>query len=84
AFAGATNSYGKIAVGMSSSISYIRPPQGNKLFATAKEISRTRQTGVYEIQTHDESGRVITQGLFTAFFTDKLFPAFKSPDEIAE
>ena len=84
AFAGAINSYGKIAVGMNSTLSYIRPAQGSKLFATAREISRTRQTGVYEIQTRDEAGRVITHGQFTAFFTDKLFPAFKSLAEIAE
>ncbi len=68
AFAVASNSHGQVAVGLSANISYPAPAkEGDLLTATAKEISRTRRTGLYEVEVRREDGTLV------ALFTGNVF-----------
>lgn len=50
AFAYACNTYGEIAVAAQCSITYVRPgKRGDRLVATAREISRTGRSGIYDV-----------------------------------
>jgi acyl-CoA thioesterase len=51
AFAFACNSHGVVTVAAQCSITYIRPGhRGDRLVATAREISRAGRSGIYDIQ----------------------------------
>jgi len=51
AFAFACNSYNERAVTAQCSISFIRPGKlGDRLIATAREISRTGRSGIYDVR----------------------------------
>lgn len=50
AFAFACNAYGDVTVAAQCAITYIRPAKlGDRLIATAREISRTGRSGIYDI-----------------------------------
>lgn len=50
AFAFACNAYGDVTVAAQCAITYIRPARlGDRLIATAREISRTGRSGIYDI-----------------------------------
>lgn len=70
-FAGASNSFGTQAVTMNSSISYIRPGTGSKLYAEAKAVNKGHKTGVFSIRVTDSRKRLIAVVTSTAFFTDQ-------------
>ena len=54
-FAFACNSYGNVTVAAHCSITYVRPAKcGDRLVATAREISRSGRSGIYDVcVTHD-------------------------------
>ena len=59
AFEVASNSHGTVAVALNINITYISPPENNRLLiAEAKEESRTRRTATYhiEVRQEDEKG----------------------------
>jgi acyl-CoA thioesterase len=61
AFAYGCNSYGLVTVAAQCSISYIRPGyKGDRLVATAREVSRTARSGIYDIQV-TARGKVIAE-----------------------
>jgi acyl-CoA thioesterase len=63
AFALAANSHGPLAVSLSAHIEHLGPCQaGDLLEATAREISLTRRTGVYQVEVR--SGETLI-ALFT-------------------
>ena len=71
-FAAAACSYGTMAVTMNSSVSFIRPGKMGKITAEAREISRGRQTGVYEVDLYQaESGKLLLHAVMTAFITEQ-------------
>lgn len=78
-FAAAACSYGKMAVTMNSSVSFIRPGKMGKITAEAREINRGRQTGVYEVDLYqEETGKLLLHAVMTAFITEQdLFPEFQ-------
>jgi acyl-CoA thioesterase len=54
AFAYACNSTGETTVAAQCAITFIRPGQlGARLTATAREISRTGRSGIYDVQVRD-------------------------------
>jgi acyl-CoA thioesterase len=57
AFAFACNSHNELAVAAQCNISFIRPAKlGDRLIATAREISRTGRSGIYDVRvTVDET-----------------------------
>ena len=60
AFAFACNTYNKPTVAMGCSIDYVAPALlGDVLTATARERSRSGRTGNYDVDIHDQNGRLI-------------------------
>lgn len=55
AFAYACNTYGDVTVAAQCSIAYVRPAKrGDRLVATAREISRSGRSGIYDVTVaHD-------------------------------
>ncbi|NPA49317.1 MAG: hydroxyphenylacetyl-CoA thioesterase PaaI [Thermodesulfobacteria bacterium] len=68
AFAVASNSYGQVAVALSAHINYPAPAkEGDELLATAREISRTRRTGLYQVEVRRQDETLV------ALFTGNVF-----------
>ena len=62
AFALACNSYNQIAVAQQNSITYTAPAfAGDTLTASAKEISRTGRSGIYDVRVTNQKGAVIAE-----------------------
>ncbi len=60
AFETACNAYGTVAVALNMNITYIASPTpGSRLRAEAKEVSRTRKIGTYEIKVTDQDGKLL-------------------------
>lgn len=60
AFAFACNSYNQLAVAQHCSISYLMPGRiGDRLTATATEVSRKGRSGIYDIQLTNQAGEHI-------------------------
>lgn len=57
AFAFACNSYNDVVVGQHCSISYLNPVRiGDRLTATAREVSRRGRSGIYDIRITNQDG----------------------------
>ncbi|RJE82349.1 hydroxyphenylacetyl-CoA thioesterase PaaI [Paracoccus onubensis] len=62
AFAFACNSYNQMTVAQHCSITYIAPGTlGDRLTATAREVSRKGRSGIYDIRVIREDGTVIAE-----------------------
>jgi len=62
AFAFACNTYNKVTVAQHCSITYIAPGSlGDVLTATARELSKQRRSGIYDISLTREDGTVIAE-----------------------
>ncbi|SMX51093.1 hydroxyphenylacetyl-CoA thioesterase PaaI [Actibacterium lipolyticum] len=60
AFAFACNSYNQVTVAQHNSITYIAPGRvGDRLIATATEVSRTGRSGIYDVSVHDPEEKLI-------------------------
>ena len=60
AFAFACNAYNRVTVALGAQITFIEPArQGDVLIAEAREQSRTRRTGVYDVEVTTQDGRKI-------------------------
>lgn len=72
ALAFASNSYGKKAVSVETSISHIKPiHEGDILTATAKEISRSNRIGIYEVYVHNQENILVSTFKGTVYITEK-------------
>lgn len=73
AFAFACNSHGRITVALDVSITFTRPAQaGDKLTVEAKEVYLGDKTGVYDIRTTNEEGKLIAMFKGTAYRTSHI------------
>jgi acyl-CoA thioesterase len=62
AFAFACNTYGQVTVAQHCSITYIRPGAvGDRLTATARELSRSGRSGIYDVHVTREDGAVVAE-----------------------
>ena len=62
AFAFACNSYGDPMVAAGASIEFLAPtPLGERVIATATEVSRTSRHGIYDVAVTAASGAVLAQ-----------------------
>ena len=78
AFEIASNSYGKVALGLTVSITYISPlSRGRKLIAEAKEISQTDEKAVYEIKVFDDEHQPVAFCQALAYRTRKQLSFLK-------
>jgi acyl-CoA thioesterase len=58
-FQAASNSHGAVAVAINASISYIKAPQTEVLYAEATEVSRTRRLANYAIRITEEGDGLV-------------------------
>ncbi len=70
AFAAASNSYGKRAVAIEASISYIRSVKDGILTAVAEEVGRTKRLGRYVVKVYDEEKRLCALFKGTSYILD--------------
>ena len=62
AFAFACNSRNAASVAQHASVTFIRPAElGDKLFATAKEISLIKRNGIYDVTVTNQNADVIAE-----------------------
>jgi acyl-CoA thioesterase len=62
AFAFACNSHNERVVAAQGNITFIRPGKlGDRLVATAREISRSGRSGIYDVHVTSEDGTVIAE-----------------------
>lgn len=59
AFAVASNSHGRIAMGINGNISYAKAVNSGTLFAEAREVSLTHKLGQYQVTIHDDQQELI-------------------------
>lgn len=60
AFAFACNTYNAITVGQAASVNYVAPAAlGDRLTATAREVSRNGRSGVYDVDVTNQDGRLV-------------------------
>ena len=78
AFGGACNSSGETALGVTSSIRYLKGGKVGPLSAEAREISRSRKLGHYEVRIFDGNNELLSVCHATAYFRgDRLTDAVK-------
>lgn len=62
AFAFACNSYNNLVVAQHNTITYLSPgKQGERLTATAREVSLTGRSGLYDVSVTTPDGRVVAE-----------------------
>ena len=62
AFAFACNSRNAASVAQHASVTFIKPAElGDKLFATAKEISLVKRNGIYDVTVTNQNAHVIAE-----------------------
>jgi len=60
AFAFACNTHGEVTVAQHGAIDFLRPGKsGDKLIATATEVSRGRRVGLYDVEVRRDDGKLI-------------------------
>lgn len=70
----ATTAYGTCAVTAAANISYIKPAINGPLIAEAREISKTRKLGTYEVKVFDSDENLIAVAQATMYRKDKPYP----------
>ena len=74
AFAAAIHTFGFRAVGMNTTTAFLKPGKGTpgaKFTARATLVSKTRRTGVFDVNVYDEENRLLAHSLMTGFITEK-------------
>ncbi|WP_299501208.1 hydroxyphenylacetyl-CoA thioesterase PaaI [uncultured Roseobacter sp.] len=62
AFAFACNTYNQLTVAQQNQITYLKPGQlGERLTATAVEVSRAGRSGIYDVEVTSDNGSCIAQ-----------------------
>jgi acyl-CoA thioesterase len=75
AFETAGQTHGTIAVALNVNVTYIAsPPDGARLRAEAREISRTKKTAVYDINVNGPENQTIATCQALAYRTGKPIP----------
>lgn len=67
AFGMAANAEGKLTVSLSNAISYLKSTSGKALIATARKVSATKRTCVYEVEVTDDLGELIAKMTGTGY-----------------
>ncbi|HYG50725.1 MAG TPA: hotdog fold thioesterase, partial [Flavobacteriales bacterium] len=72
ALAFSSNSYGKKAVSIETSISHIKQiKEGDVLTVEAKEVSRGNKVGLYAVTIHNQENTLVSHFKGTVYITDK-------------
>lgn len=59
AFAAASNSHGQLAMGINTSVSFVKAATGGTLYAIARERSRNPKLATYSVDITDDSGEIV-------------------------
>lgn len=73
-FAVASNSHGRLALGINVSISYLKAACGPLLTAEAKEVSCNSKLGTYTMEVRDAAGELVALAQGTVFRKDTPLP----------
>lgn len=71
AFAGAANAENQGMVTQNCSLTFVRPGDGEKLFASAQVINRGKTTGLYEVKVLNDRGKLVAYGQMNGFATGR-------------
>ena len=74
AFGAASNSGGQVAVGINTTMSFMKATRGGTLVAEATEISRSRRISTCTVQVTNENGELVALFQGTAYIKDEAFP----------
>ena len=74
AFAMACNSAGKVAVAVSTNLSFLRATRSGTLYAEATEVARSRKISTCTVRVTDNAGDLIALFQGTAYVKDEPFP----------
>ncbi|WP_349774400.1 PaaI family thioesterase [Pseudobacillus badius] len=78
-FAAASNSYGKVSVGLSTNVNFMAPGQkGAMLTASASEVKKTRRVAWYSITVESEENLLATMEA-TVYRKDQYFVPIDQP-----
>ncbi len=75
--------YGSHCVTLSSNITYVAAAKSGRVFASSKEVSRTRRTATYDIEVKDEGGRVLCKAVTTMYIPNKPIEFDKDGNMVA-
>lgn len=73
-FAAASNSHGRLALGINATIAYTKAVGSGILYAEAKEISLSNSLGNYSVHITDEQNNLVAAFQGTAFRKKDLLP----------
>ncbi len=80
AFETACQTHGSVAVALNVNVSYTATPQpGARLYAEAREVTRSRKIAHYDISVTDDTGRLIATAKTVAYRTGKPIPFYDNP-----
>jgi acyl-CoA thioesterase len=74
AFAAASNSGGKVAVAINTTLSFLKATKTGTLHAEATEISRTRRLSVCSVRVTNDADELVAMFQGTAYIKDEPFP----------
>lgn len=74
AFGLACNSGGRVAVAVSTSLSFVKATRSGTLYAEAVEVSRSRRISTCTVQVTNESGELVAIFQGTAYIKDEPMP----------
>ena len=74
AFAVACNSAGRVAVAVSTNLSFLKPTRSGTLRAEATEVSRSKRISTCTVRVTDEADELVALFQGTAYIKDEPFP----------
>ncbi len=73
ALAIASNSYGKLALAVAASISFVKPGTGTTLFAEAKEVALGGKMATYAVTITNDAGQAVAAFQGTVYRKDRPY-----------
>ncbi len=80
AFAVSCNSHGTLAVALNVSINFVKAATRGTLHAQAREVTRSRRVGTYEVRVTDDAGELIALFTGLAYRKDEPLPLDALPE----
>ncbi len=74
AFGAASKTGGRVAVAVSTNLSFLKPTRSGTLYAEATEVSRSRRLSVCTVQVTNDAGELVALFQGTAYIKDEPFP----------
>ena len=75
AFVVAAGTRGKVPMGISTNLSFLKATRSGVLYAEATEVSRSRKLSVCTVQVTNDAGELVALFQGTAYITDEAIPS---------